>query len=105
RRGRPSVRGRRGPPWEPRIRKRSQKSFKLLDAARDAQSTRAFLFMGGITAEVATEESYGTGGRNPMSATASAAKEKIGAVQVEAERWSAGGILRWGRAEVRPHAA
>ncbi len=40
-----------------------------------------------------------------MSATASAAKEKIGAVQAEAERWSAEEILRWGLAEFSPHAA
>src|SRR5258708_34377741 len=46
-----------------------------------------------------------TGGRNPMSATASVAKEKIGAVQAEAERWSAEEILRWGLGEFSPHAA
>ena len=30
----------------PRICKRKEKSFKLLDAAREAKSSRAFLFMG-----------------------------------------------------------
>src|SRR5882672_1713761 len=40
-----------------------------------------------------------------MSATALAAKEKIGAVQAEAERWSAEEILRWGLGEFSPHAA
>ena len=40
-----------------------------------------------------------------MSATISAAKEKIAAVQGEAERWSAEDILRWGLAEFSPHAA
>ena len=38
-----------------------------------------------------------------MSATAE--KEKIGAVQSEAEHWSAEEILRWGLAEFSPHAA
>jgi phosphoadenosine phosphosulfate reductase len=39
-----------------------------------------------------------------MSATV-AAKEKIDAVQAEAERWSAEEILRWGLGEFSPHAA
>ncbi len=47
----PKCTGRRGPPWEPRIRKRSKTSFKLLDAAREAKSSRAFLFMGEISRE------------------------------------------------------
>src|SRR5216683_6790460 len=34
-----------------------------------------------------------------------AAKEKIGFVQAEAERWSAEEILRWGLAHFHPHAA
>src|SRR6202051_4690317 len=38
-----------------------------------------------------------------MSATA--ALEKIGAVQAEAERWSAEEVLRWGLMEFHPHAA
>src|SRR5690242_21762760 len=40
-----------------------------------------------------------------MSVTIAAAKEKIAAVQAEAERWSAEEILRWGMAEFSPHAA
>jgi len=38
-----------------------------------------------------------------MSATAG--HEKIGAVQAEAERWSAEEVLRWGLAEFHPRAA
>src|ERR1700732_1144096 len=36
---------------------------------------------------------------------ATAAKERIGDVQAEAERWSAEEVLRWGLAEFNPHAA
>src|SRR6202521_4172399 len=36
---------------------------------------------------------------------ATAAKEIIGVVQAEAERWNAEQILRWGLAEFHPHAA
>ena len=37
--------------------------------------------------------------------SAIATLEKIGAVQAEAERWSAEAILRWGLTEFHPHAA
>ena len=36
---------------------------------------------------------------------ATAAQEKMAAVQAEAERWGAEEILRWGLAEFSPHAA
>src|ERR1700732_5509413 len=36
---------------------------------------------------------------------ATAAKERIGDVQADAERWSAEEILRWGLTEFNPHAA
>ena len=42
----PTCTGRRGPPWEPGICKLRQTSFQLLNAARGAKSSRAFLFMG-----------------------------------------------------------